>query len=159
MDIKKSLIRQYRAGLSMMRECIEKCPDKIWLSGQHPRNYWRVAYHALFYTHLYLMPTENDFVAWDKHRDESRILWEKPAVEEPYSQSELIAYLDMIYENVGIWVDELDLESKTTGIPWYKGMGKFEHQIVNVRHLQGHVGQLSELLMAKGIDLTWVSKA
>jgi hypothetical protein len=38
-------------------------------------------------------------------------------------------------------------------------MGKLSHQILNLRHLQGHVGQLSELLMARGIDIDWVSKA
>jgi hypothetical protein len=29
---------------------------------------------------------------------------------------------------------------------------------MNLRHLQGHVGQLSELLMAKGIDTDWICK-
>ncbi|MFM9874119.1 MAG: DinB family protein [Fimbriimonadaceae bacterium] len=159
MDIKKSLKRQYKASLNMLRECIEKCPDEAWLAGEHPRNFWRIAYHALYYTHLYMMPTEDDFVAWEKHRDDSRILWDKPAVEEAYSIEETLEYLDFVAAHVGEWVDALDLESKSTGIPWYKGMGKFEHQLVNLRHIQGHVGQLSELLMTKGIYLTWVSKA
>ncbi len=30
---------------------------------------------------------------------------------------------------------------------------------MSLRHIQGHVGQLSELLMAHGIDTDWVSKA
>jgi hypothetical protein len=37
-------------------------------------------------------------------------------------------------------------------------MTKLSHQIMNVRHIQGHVGQLSELLMQRGIDTDWVSR-
>jgi hypothetical protein len=28
----------------------------------------QIAYHALFYTHLYLQPAEADFVPWEHHR-------------------------------------------------------------------------------------------
>jgi len=38
-------------------------------------------------------------------------------------------------------------------------MSKLSHQIMNLRHIQGHVGQLSELLMAKGIDTDWTAKS
>ena len=50
----------------------------------------------------------------------------------------------------------MDLEAKTCGFSWYK-VPKLEHQIVNIRHLGGHVGQLSELLMANGILVDWVN--
>jgi hypothetical protein len=38
-------------------------------------------------------------------------------------------------------------------------MSKLEHQFVNLRHLGGHVGQLSELLMARGMTISWVNSA
>ena len=38
-------------------------------------------------------------------------------------------------------------------------MSKLSHELMNLRHTQGHVGQLSELLMARGIDTDWTSKA
>ena len=55
-------------------------------------------------------------------------------------------------------VDQLDLASDETGFSWYKNMSKLSHQLMNLRHMQGHVGQLSELLMARGIDTDWVAQ-
>ena len=52
-------------------------------------------------------------------------------------------------------VDNLDLDSPTTGFPWYE-MPKWDHQILNLRHVQGHIGQLSERLVAAGVDTGWV---
>ena len=145
----------------MLRQQIEVCPDEVWVAGEHPRNFWRIAYHALFYTHLYLMQREEDFVAWEKHCEGATSLWDDdvppPAVVSPYTHAELLSYLDFIYENIESWVKRLDLTTQDPGFSWYK-IPKLDHQILNVRHLNGHVGQLSELLMAHGIDTEWVSK-
>lgn len=159
MELKSALKGQYLAALAMLRETIEKCPDDVWIGGEHPRNFWRIAYHAVFYTHLYLQQTEADFVPWSKHRPNVRILWvdeEPPPVEEPYSKSEVIEYIGHVESNLPGWIEVLDLESHESGFSWYS-IPKLDHQILNVRHLGGHVGQLSELVMAKGIDLDWVS--
>jgi len=160
MSIRDALKGQYHAGLAMMRTCVEACPDDVWLEGKHPRNYWRIAYHGIFYTHLYLQTGEDAFVPWEKHRDTVRILWEddEPVpVEPPYSREELLEYVELVDRGVDGWVDALDLESADPGFHWYS-IPKLDHQILNVRHLGGHVGQLSELLMAHGIDVDWVSK-
>ena len=154
-----ALAREH-AALAMLRETIEKCPDELWAGGAHPRNTWRIAYHALYYTHLYLMPHIDAFVPWEKNRADSRILWETedggPPVEGPFSREETIAYLGLIDAGVDGWVDALDLDSPESGIPWYT-MAKLEHQLLNLRHLAGHVGQLSELVNSTGADLDWVS--
>ena len=56
-------------------------------------------------------------------------------------------------------VKNLNLASDETGFSWYKNMSKLSHQLMNLRHIQGHVGQLSELLMARGIDTDWIAKS
>ncbi|HXH60838.1 MAG TPA: hypothetical protein VNI20_05715 [Fimbriimonadaceae bacterium] len=157
--IKDALAGQYRAGLAMLREEIEKCPEDVWVAGKHPRNFWRIAYHALFFTHFYLMQKEADFVPWEKHRDGATDLWEDadPPVIDPYTRQELLEYLETIFESVPQWVERLDLTTDDPGFHWYK-IPKMDHQVLNVRHLGGHVGQLSELLMAHGIDVNWASK-
>jgi hypothetical protein len=38
-------------------------------------------------------------------------------------------------------------------------MSKLSHELMNLRHIQGHVGQLSELLMVAGIDTRWIARA
>ncbi len=160
MRIREALKGQYHAGLAMLRACIESCPDDLWLEGKHPRNFWRIAYHAIFYTHLYLQTCEDAFVPWEKQRDTVRILWddEEPVPVEPqYTREEMLEYVELVDSGVDGWVDVLDLESTDPGFHWYS-IPKLDHQILNVRHLGGHVGQLSELLMARGIDVDWVSK-
>jgi hypothetical protein len=37
-------------------------------------------------------------------------------------------------------------------------MSKLSHQLMNLRHIRGNMGQLSELMMAKSIDTDWVAK-
>ena len=157
--IKNALIGQYRGTLAMLYDAMNKCPEDLWLEGKHPRNFWRIAYHAIHYTHLYLMQTEADFVPWEKHIETAKDVWEEgnPPVLEPYTKQELLGYLDYVYDHVEEWVARLDLETDDPGFHWYK-IPKMDHQILNVRHLGGHVGQLSELLMARGIDTDWVSK-
>lgn len=159
MEIKRALKGQYHAGLAMLRETIEKCPENVWLGGTHPRNPWRIAYHALFYTHLYLMAREEEFVPWAMHREHVPALWEDedgPPIEPAYSRAEEMAYLEMIYAGVDGWVDLIDLDSLDSGFSWYS-IPKLDHQLLNIRHLGGHVGQLSELVIATGADLDWVS--
>jgi hypothetical protein len=172
MDIRQALKEQYHAGLAMLTECVEKCPDEnennLWLAGQHPRTFWRISFHAAFYTHLYLGQNEAAFAPWPGRKEAIHHgLWEQPAEVEPYelpenamvySKAEMLAYIAFIGGLVDTTVDNLDLDSEETGFSWYKNMTKLSHQLLNLRHLQGHVGQLSELLMAREIDINWVSK-
>lgn len=143
----------------MLRLTVERCPDEIWVSGQHPRTYWRIAFHAIFFTHLYLQPNEAAFRRWEKHRDNTDVLWETPDIVEPYSRADILGYIDEVRAGVDATVDALDLDSDETGFSWYPNMGKLDHQMMNIRHLQGHVGQLSEILMAHGIDTDWIGMA
>ncbi len=161
MDVQAALKGQYHAALAMLHQEIERCPEDLWVSGQHPRNYWRIVYHTLFYTHLYLMPTVDDFVPWRLNRQHSECLYEldedsneMPPEDPPYSREELLEYCQMVDALVDPGVDRLDLDATTCGIPWYN-MSKLEHQMLNIRHAQGHVGQLSELCLAAGVDLDW----
>jgi hypothetical protein len=161
MDVQAALTGQYRAGLGMLRQCIERCPDEVWASGEHPRQFWRIAYHALFYTHLYLMPRLEDFEPWEKHQGQARALWlddeEPPVNETTYSREEVLEYLSSVEERVSDWVAALGLSSTESGFYWYK-IPKLDHQVLNVRHLGVHVGQLQELLYARGVDLDWMGR-
>ena len=162
MDLRSALEGQYRAGLTMLRECIEKCPDDLWAAGKHPRTTWRIAYHTLFYTHLYLAPTYEDFEPWAKHQAQGRILWDDdedgvPPDETTYTQAEMLEYQKHVEDNLSGWLGKINLESDNSGFDWYP-IPKIDHQLVNIRHLGTHIGQLQEQLYARGIDLDWVSR-
>lgn len=163
MELKPALIGQYRAGLAMVRQCIEVCPDDVWAAAnEHPRTFWRIAYHALFYTHFYCMPDHESFTPWDRHVAHGVVLWDDdedgiPPDETTYSQVDLLGYVDFVSANIGDWVNALDLSSAESGFPWYP-IPKLDHQLVNLRHLGIHLGQLQERLFAVGIDTDWVGR-
>ncbi len=169
MELRQALKEQYHAGLAMLAECVEKCPESMWLAGEHPRTFWRIAFHAAFFAHLYLGQGEEVFQPWPGRREgiHSR-LWDSPAEVEPYElpegaesyrKHEILDYLRFVDSLIDPTVDRLNLDSGETGFSWYPNMSKLSHQLMNLRHLQGHVGQLSELLMAKGIDTDWIARS
>jgi len=162
MNIRPAIEGQYRAGLAMLRECIEKCPDEVWSAGEHPRAFWRIAYHALYYTHLYALRGLEDFQPWERDVPHARVLWLDdeegiPPVETTFRQADLLEYLSFIETHLGGWLDEVDFSSSESGFYWYK-IPKLDHEILSVRHLGVHVGQLQERLYERGIDLDWVSR-
>ena len=102
MELRQALKEQYHAGLAMLAECVEKCPEGMWLEGEHPRTFWRIAFHAAFFTHLYLQVRDEDFVAWEKHRDEVESDQERERLD-------LIAHLaDMCGDDIDGFVAELE---------------------------------------------------
>ena len=169
MELQQALKEQYHAGLAMLAQCVQKCPQGMWLEGEHPRTFWRIAFHAAFYTHLYLGQNEEAFEPWPGRRDGIHHgLWHRPWEVEPYElpegaetyrRDEILDYLRFVDGLVDPTVDRLDLDSDETGFSWYRNMSKLSHQLMNLRHVQGHVGQLSELLMARGIDTDWVGRS
>lgn len=172
--LRQALKEQYHAGLTMLAECVEKCPDDLWVSGTPPRTFCRIAWHTAYFTHNNLVQDEADFnrsaADWPEVIQTALGVSEtQKAVDvEPYelqgeiaplSQSEIRNYLAYIDALIDTTIDSLDLDATETGFSWYPNMSKMSNELMNLRHIQGHVGQLSELLMARDIDIDWVGKA
>jgi hypothetical protein len=85
--------------------------------------------------------------------------YELPEGVTPLTRQEVRDYIAYIQGLIDSTIDQLDLDSDETGFPWYPNMSKLSHELMNLRHIQGHVGQLSELLMMRGIDTDWVVKS
>lgn len=176
MDVKQALKEQYHGGLAMFAQAVLLCPDDLWIAanvcGDLDRPFWRIALHCAYYTHLYMGQGVGAFAspeptAIGRRKDFDR-MWtppfevepfELPAVTQTCSKGDVLEYIGWIDEATDKTVDGLDLDSDDNGFPWYKNMNKLSHELMNLRHLQGHVGQLSELLMARGIDIDWAGKA
>jgi hypothetical protein len=162
----------------MMKQVIEQCPPELWLSGEAPPvfpkegpppptrscYFWQVAYHGLFYVHLYSQPRHEDFVPWERHRTNLHYLAlsveekaEMAEPVEPYSQAELQEYANFLQQYLNEVVPGLDLEGPS-GFYWLP-FSKLELQFYSLRHLQGHVGELSErLLVNGGGEIRWVGR-
>jgi hypothetical protein len=163
MNVQAALKSQYHAALAMLREAIVACPDELWAGSQYPIAFWHVAYHALFYAHLYLQPDEKAFHPWEHHRDEYQFLdalpWpphRPPKIGEPYTKAQIMDYWRLCDEMVDAAVDRLDLAAPECGFPWYR-LPKLDHQINNIRHIQHHAALLAgRVRLAAGKDVGWV---
>jgi len=161
MDIRNALKEQYLGGLAMLRQCIERCPDDLWIAGKHPRTFWRIAFHTLYFTQAYLVQNEESIQLWSARPDVTVEVepYELPEGAAVMSRGDMLEYLAFIEKTIEPTIDSLDLDTEDSGFHWYPGISKLSHELMNVRHIQGHVGQLSELLMAQDIDIDWIAKA
>lgn len=164
--IRSALKAQYHAALDMLRNGVKACPDDLWLSTTVRNAPWQIAYHTLYFTHLYLQRTSADFTPWQGHQggvqhedgiagpdDPSSGL---PLLPQPYSKEQVLAYWDFVDEQVDARVDDTDVFGADSGFSWYK-IPKLEHQIVNIRHLQIGAAQLGARLRADlDVGLGWV---
>jgi hypothetical protein len=166
MDIQSALKSQYHAALKTLREAIEKCPDGMWndaADGSPP--FWRVAYHTLYFAHLYLQPNQEAFRPWTRHREEAQYMMSVPGephrapkAYDPYTREELLEYCGQCEARVDADIDALDLSAPQCGFSWYK-MPTLEHQIVNIRHIQHHAAILANRLRrSAGIAVNWFGK-
>lgn len=180
--LRTALKSQYYAALAMLREAIERCPNGLWSSGDYVNPFWRIAYHTLYGTHLYLQPNESAFRPWEHHQTGIQDLDDMPAPPElqdvlelphrppqtgdPYTKAQVLEYWSMCEAMVASAVDALDLLNRDCGFSWHKLPSNeydstcssvAEHQIMAIRHIQHHVAQLSDRLRkASEVGVDWV---
>lgn len=159
MTIQDILKSQYHASLAMLLEAIDTCPGSLWTSDAYTNPYWQVAYHTLYYTHLYLQPDPSAFTPWALHRpDHHRFGPRADAVGplDPYVRADVSTYGRLCDGMVDSAVDRLDLTATSSGFDNYQ-MPKLEHQLVNLRHIHHHTGQLADRLrQTAGKGIGWV---
>jgi hypothetical protein len=164
MDTRQAVARQFHSALEMLESAIRTCPRAIWLdsSGDSPNRFWHIAYHALFYTHFYLAPTEVDFVPSPMHRAGYNFFGEVPwrpgernIVDQPYQPPELLDYALFCHSEVNRRIPAIDFEA-SSGFYWLP-FDKFELQLYNLRHLAHHTGQLLDRLRSQAnLGVAWV---
>jgi DinB superfamily len=155
------IARQYAAALKMLRRAIELCPDELWADASYRNQFWHIAYHTLFYAHLYSQRNEVAFQPWPKHKEAIRMLGGGLPAEElaslAYSKAELLEYHELCCAEVAARVAETNLEADS-GFYWLP-FNKFELQLYNIRHIQHHTGQLTERLRhVADIGVPWIGK-
>jgi len=143
--LKKSVIGQYEGALSMLLHCIDACPPKHWESkiAQSPVRW--VVYHTLFFTDLYLSPSNDDFVLRELHKRGGDERGPEACIGLP--KDEALAYLPLCREKM---LQSVASETEASlagpsGFFWYE-ISRGEMHLVNIRHIQHHTGQLSAFL-------------
>lgn len=163
MDLASIIQSQLLASLKMLKQAITLCPDEMWDAPEDRNRFWHIAYHALFYAHLYIHQDMSHFVLWENHRENYNymgdVAWDpskKPVLDQPYTKGEILAYWEFVAQEVARIVPTLDLTAAESGFEWLP-ISKMEHQVYNIRHTMLHTGDLAERLGARaGIDVDWV---
>ncbi len=162
-DLRPILTSQYHASLAMLRQAVSGCPSSLWTSARYTNTFWHIAYHTLFFTHLYLQKDEASFKPWKHSRPEYQFMgklpWpphDYPRIGDPYTQTEVLDYWSFCEAMVDGAVEQLDLSAADCGFRWYK-MSKLEHQFNSIRHVQHHTGQLADRLRTKAdFAVEWI---
>jgi hypothetical protein len=150
------ILSQFQAALAMLRQAVEKCPDTLWDSPADRSKFWQVAYHALFYTHLYLQESVQTFSPWSRHRPESEQLGQAHSAE-PYERQDVLDYLAFCQAQAVEQLARLDLDAPS-GFDWLP-FSKLELQFYTIRHLQQHTGELMERLDTRaGVEINWITR-
>jgi hypothetical protein len=165
-EIANILKSQYHASLAMLKDAIEQCPNHLWYSTQHTNAGWQLAYHTLYFAHLYSMQTFEEYVPWEGQQPptqnddgipgpsdpESPL----PLIPQPYSKEEVLAYWAYCDRIIDRNLEVMDLTSPESGFSWYN-ISKLGHQLVNLRHIQHGAAQLADRIRNDAnIGIRWV---
>jgi hypothetical protein len=142
---------QIRAALKMLRSTIETCPDALWDREDDHNAFWVLAYHTLYFAHLYLSVSEEAFIPFEREVSGRPGYgrtdlgdWAELQLGDTYSKADVLAYCDHVD---GLVVDlvgsaPFDAASGFHWLPFSRG----EAHLYNLRHIQHHAGQLAERL-------------
>jgi len=139
--VRKLLASQYEAALCMLHQCIAACPPEHWDAKIANGTFRWVAYHTLFFTDLYLSPSEAAFELRELHHrgGDEREDVQCPGID----QAETLAYLALCRETMLATIAEESCESLEgkSGFSWYP-VSRGELHLINIRHIQHHTGAL-----------------
>lgn len=165
-ELYRTTIRsQLDAALTMLKEAAIQCPDEHWEGKVGNHAFWHVAYHALFFTDLYLSRDDKTFEGPEFYREDYHFLGRKPfppyeevVVDQPYTKDVILGYIERCRSKL---TDALATETTESlegpsGFYWYE-VPRAELYLINIRHVQHHAAQMSLCLRKTaetGID--WV---
>jgi hypothetical protein len=154
-----AIASQTLAGLAMLRQTIECCPDHAWDQPVGVYPFWQVAYHVLCYVDFYSAP-DNDSWRPDQRPDGLHPLGRTELDEEfpsrRFERTELLPYTDKCKEIVlGALARETESSLRGPSGFAHLPMPRLELYLYTLRHLQHHTGQLGALLRRIGVDTGW----
>ena len=162
---KQSIANQLEAALCMLHLCVERCPDEIWNGPVGNLAFCQVAFHALFFTDFYLGgPDEESFRSQPFHRENGQIFRDYEELEDRvqmllYDKPAIKAYL-VHCRNKASQVIAAEMEDTLQAPCGFarKAFSRAELYVVNIRHIQHHVAQLSLRLRLDAMEsIPWVA--
>jgi len=153
---------QIRAALRTLRATVEACPEGLWRRRVGHSAFWALAYHGVFFAHLYLSPSEEAFepfvreVAGREGFGRTDLDdWSTLTDDDVYSREDVIAYCDFVDEQTGRWVESKPFD-QPSGFYWLE-FTRGEAHLYNLRHIQHHAAQLADRLRQElDVGTRWI---
>lgn len=159
----KPLASQFHGALSMLSECLAKCPADHWDAKIAHYSFWQVAYHTLCFVDCYLARSDAE---WAPRQDptapggglhpKGRAELDEEFPSRRFEKDELLRYVeicrDLVDEALGRETEQT-LEGPS-GFP-HLPFSRFELHLYNLRHVQHHTGQLTASLRRVGVETKW----
>lgn len=163
--ITEILVSQYKAGLGMLRQTLERVPEEQWNKEGYTNPIWQIAYHTIWATQFYLNANPESYVPFQNALNGAESLggnndWENPEpeikLEGYHSKTELLNFINDIELNLKSAIEKISFEDNS-GFEWYP-YSRLELHLNNLRHIQHHTAQIIERLKAIGVtgQVWWI---
>ncbi len=165
--IQATLVEQYGAALKTLNNIINKCPDSLWEDESNGPPFYKIIYHILYFTDLYLSRTKEERTAFRPRfefaedfsiskENFAHVYWEKVL-----SKEECVLYLSEIRDKAQIFLNHVTITELVSEplFEWH-GSSLLGSLFYNIRHIMLHIGALQGRLRMNGFDeKLWVSKS
>src|SRR5262245_30518179 len=143
--VRHILTGQFEAALAMLNQCRRACPPEYWEGKIANSSFRYIAYHTLFFLDFYLSPNEDAFVLRDLHHRGGDERGEEESI--GLSQDDTLAYVPICRQKMlaALAAETRESLEGPSGFS-YRRISRGELHVYNIRHVQHHVGQLSDYL-------------
>ena len=160
---KELLNSQFEASFCMLRQCLDGCPPAQWNAPVGQLQFCQVAFHALFYSDVYL---GRDLAALRQqpfHQQHAGVFADyeelKKRPQQAVYETDFIGdYLQHCRAKAlqAVASETVASLQQRPGFDWLP-FSRAEVHVYNIRHLQHHVAQLSlRLRLDADVEIPWV---
>ena len=146
-----AIASQLLAGLSMLKDCIDRCPEKEWNERHKDYPYSQVVFHTLFDCDYHLCDNDAEFKDQIFHRNNRAAFGDYEELEDrmPPRLPER-DFIDRYYEHC---------REKVVSAVEPKTDARLERYVNLIRHMQHHTAQLGfRLQVVTGQEMAWIAR-
>jgi hypothetical protein len=159
------LASQLLAALSMLKDCIDRCPEKEWHERHDDHPFAQVVFHALIDCDYHLCDDDAEFKEQIFHRENRENFGDYEELEDripPHLQERdfINRYYAHCKEKAASAIEtKTDADLIIPDADVRKNMTKLERYVNLIRHLQHHTAQLGlRLQFATGKEMDWIAR-
>ena len=160
-----AIASQLLAGLSMLKDCIDRCPEKEWNERHKDYPFSQVVFHTLFDCDYHLCDNDAEFKDQIFHRNNRAAFGDYEELEDrmPPRLPER-DFIDRYYEHcrekvVSVVEPKTGADLAVPNADVRRNMTRLERYVNLIRHMQHHTAQLGfRLQVVTGQEMAWIAR-